>query len=79
MVSTHDVELTTLLDDEYVQSHFTEQVIEQSIAFDYQLKPGPLTTRNAIKILELNDYPKEVVAEARYLASSIAVRHPAQV
>jgi len=79
LVSTHDVELTTLLDDEYVQSHFTEQVIEQSIAFDYQLKPGPWTTRNAIKILELNDYPKEVVAEARYLASSIAVRHPVQV
>jgi len=42
------------------------------------LKEGPLTTRNAIKILEANDYPEEVVAEARYLATSISEENSVQ-
>ena len=79
MVSTHDVELTTLLNDEFMLSHFTERVNDQAILFDYQLKPGPLTTRNAIKILEVNDYPEEVVEEARYLANLISEKNPVQV
>ena len=32
--------------------------------FVYQLHTGPLTTRNAIRILELYDYPPELIAEA---------------
>ena len=29
--------------------------------FDYKLKPGPATERNAIRIIEMCGYPKEVV------------------
>ncbi|MBI9064372.1 MAG: hypothetical protein JEZ14_20470 [Marinilabiliaceae bacterium] len=78
LVSTHDVELTHLLKGEFKLNHFTELVKKRDIQFDYQLKEGPLTTRNAIKILEANDYPEEVVAEARYLATSISEENSVQ-
>jgi len=64
-VSTHDIELTDLLSDEYDLYHFTETIQEHQIRFDYKLKPGNLTTTNAIRILEINDYPDEVTDEAK--------------
>ena len=64
-VSTHDIELMDLLSDEYNFYHFTETVHEKQIHFDYQLKTGKLYTKNAIRILEINDYPEEVITEAR--------------
>ena len=71
IVSTHDIELTDLLAGEYDLYHFTENIQEQQIKFDYKLKPGNLTTTNAIHILEINDYPEEVVAEAKKISKAI--------
>lgn len=34
------------------------------LSFDYKLKPGPVTERNAIRIIEMCGYPQEVVREA---------------
>lgn len=64
LVSTHDIELADLLKDSFVLYHFSEQVDDNNIDFDYKIKPGKLTTRNAIKILKLNQYPAEVIEEA---------------
>ena len=64
-VSTHDIELTDLLQDSYDLYHFTELIKDEMIYFDYKLKQGKLTTRNAIRILELNDYPKDVIINAK--------------
>ncbi|SKB71126.1 MutS-related protein [Dyadobacter psychrophilus] len=64
IASTHDRELSDYLADTFDLYHFTEVIDEETIMFDYKLKPGKLRTTNAIRILELNDYPKEVVAEA---------------
>ncbi len=64
LVSTHDIELTDMLSDEYELYHFSETVNEKTVGFDYKLKEGKLKNRNAIRILEINDYPKEVVKEA---------------
>lgn len=63
-VSTHDIELTDLLESEYELYHFSEIISEGKIDFDYLLKSGQLTKRNAIRILEINDYPKELISEA---------------
>ena len=63
-VSTHDIELTDLLQDSYKLYHFSENVDQSSIDFDYILKQGKLTQRNAIRILEINGYPKAVIKEA---------------
>ena len=70
-VSTHDIELTDLLYDEYDLYHFTETIQEQQIHFDYKLKSGNLTTTNAIRILEINDYPEDVTDEAKKISSEM--------
>ncbi len=67
-ISTHDIELTELLKDEYALYHFSEQVDNQTISFDYKIKEGKMKTRNAIKILEVNGYPPELITEARQLS-----------
>lgn len=61
------MELTVYLKDSFDLYHFTEVVEKDKIAFDYRLKTGNLKTRNAIRILELNHYPKEVIREAKGL------------
>jgi hypothetical protein len=63
-VSTHDTELNELLKTEYDLYHFSETVEEQELIFDHKIKKGPLKTRNAIKILEINDYPASVITDA---------------
>ena len=71
-VSTHDVELTDMLRDSYELYHFTETVENNSIYFDYKLKEGNLSTRNAIKILELNAYPAEITNEAKDISRNVS-------
>ncbi|CAM1342281.1 MutS-related protein [Tenacibaculum aestuarii] len=71
LVSTHDIELTDMLSDEYELYHFSETVNDNNIGFDYKLKEGKLKNRNAIRILEINDYPKEVVKEAIEIAKEL--------
>ncbi len=64
LVSTHDVELTELLNKEYELYHFCESFIEHQIVFDYRLKGGQLTDFNALKILESCGYAHEIMADA---------------
>jgi len=65
VVSTHDIELTDLLKDKFELYHFTENISNNKLNFDHKLKKGKLTTRNAIKILELYNYPKEIISDAK--------------
>jgi len=71
LVSTHDIELTDMLSKEYELYHFSETVNDKNVGFDYKLKAGKLKNRNAIRILEINDYPKEVVKEAIKIAKDL--------
>lgn len=68
IVSTHDIELATMLEAEYDLYHFTETVTHGKIYFDHTLYPGPLTRRNAIRLLEIAGYPPEIVEEARLIS-----------
>ena len=63
-VSTHDIELADLLKDEYELYHFSEIVDQKTVDFDYKLKEGKLKDRNAIRILQINDYPEDIIREA---------------
>jgi len=65
-VSTHDIELTELLvNDRFELYHFSEKIEKNELQFDHKLKKGKLQTRNAIKILELYGYPKDIIFDAR--------------
>ena len=46
-------------------------VVDGAVHFDYKLKSGELKTRNAIKILEINGYPKELIEEAKEISNRI--------
>jgi len=70
-VSTHDIELADMLKDTYELYHFSEQVDNKTVDFDFKLKNGKLQNRNAIRILEINDYPKEIITEAIELSKEL--------
>lgn len=62
--STHDLELTRLVADAYVNYHFQEEIGEHGLIFNYQLRKGPSETRNAIKLLRHVGYPEEITGAA---------------
>ena len=64
VVATHDVELLHLLGDAYVPVHFREQISDGELTFDYRIHPGPSSTRNAIALLALMEFPDAVVRDA---------------
>ncbi|MBL6445517.1 DNA mismatch repair protein MutS [Fulvivirga sp. 29W222] len=70
-VSTHDIELADFLKDEYQLFHFSEVVENNTVDFDYKLKEGKLKMRNAIRILQINGYPDQVVLEAIELSKQL--------
>lgn len=70
-VSTHDIELAELLDQEYELYHFSEKVNEKTVDFDYKLKTGKLKNRNAIRILAINDYPQPIIEQAMEIAQKM--------
>lgn len=72
--ATHDRELANYLSGAYELFHFTEIVENETIHFDYKIKPGKLATTNAIRILDLNSFPAEIVDEAMRLSSELAGR-----
>jgi len=59
IVTTHDLELTVLEKEiEHLQNfHFSEQIHKGKMYFDYQLKPGPCPSTNALKIMEMEGLP----------------------
>jgi len=71
VVSTHDIELSDMLRDEYDLYHFTEIVENSKLHFDHRIKSGQVRTRNAIKILELSNYPKDILNEAQQISSTL--------
>jgi len=51
--------------------HFSEKVNQKTVDFDYKLKDGKLKNRNAIRILQINDYPESIIEEAIELSKQL--------
>lgn len=66
--ATHDIELTELLQEEFDNYHFEENVQDGDISFNYRLQAGKASSRNAIRLLELMGYPEEITSRAFRLA-----------
>lgn len=62
--ATHDIELSYILNGIYENYHFEEEVLEKEVVFNYLLKPGRATTRNAIRLLEMLGYDEALVEDA---------------
>ncbi len=68
IAATHDIELTHLLEDKFDNYHFEEQIQDDQIIFDYKLKSGRATSRNAISLLRIMGYSPETVESALKMA-----------
>ncbi len=68
--ATHDVELTHLLEKEYDNYHFEEEIVEDDVHFSYMIHRGRATTRNAIKLLNMMGYDKFIVNNAEKRATA---------
>jgi len=66
--ATHDIELTALLKDSLGIYHFEGNVTDNDVHFDYKMKSGPATNRNAIKLLGVLGYDEAIVDNAQALA-----------
>ncbi len=71
IAATHDGELVERLAVRYAPWHFREQVAGGGLTFDYVLRPGPATTRNAIALLAELGAPASVVARALETAAEL--------
>lgn len=71
LVSTHDIDLAHLLQTPWDRYHFREYVEEGELRFDYRLRTGLSSSRNALRLLAASGYPKEVVADAEATAAQI--------
>ncbi len=65
IIATHDLELAQRLNGACDFYHFTSNVDENGLKFDYLLKPGIATTRNAIALLKYLGYPREIIDKAQ--------------
>ncbi|MBE5825645.1 MAG: hypothetical protein E7307_03320 [Butyrivibrio sp.] len=66
--ATHDIELTALLHDDFELYHFEGTVTDNDVKFDYRIKTGPATNRNAIKLLKVLGYEDSIVEDAQKMA-----------
>ena len=66
--ATHDIELTDLLKEQYENYHFDEEIKEDDVLFNYLIKPGKATSRNAIRLLSLMGFPENIIDKANNMA-----------
>lgn len=70
IAATHDIELTSILKNDFENYHFQETLSDNTISFDYTLYNGKSKTRNAIKLLKFIGYDEKLVSSAENRAKS---------
>ena len=68
--ATHDIELTSLLTEDYENYHFEEEVVEGDVLFNYEIREGKARTRNAIKLLSVMGYEEDIIRRANEMAEN---------
>ncbi|MBR3634842.1 MAG: hypothetical protein IKN47_01495, partial [Lachnospiraceae bacterium] len=62
-------ELTSILEDEYENYHFEEDINGNDIVFPYKISKGRATSRNAIKLLGFMGYDSNIIKKANDMVS----------
>ncbi|MBR6486170.1 MAG: hypothetical protein IKT17_05705 [Lachnospiraceae bacterium] len=74
--ATHDIELTKLLDDDYTNYHFDEEITgDDDVCFNYRMKKGPAVSRNAIKLLKVLNYDDRLIKDAEAMVDKFTETH----
>lgn len=72
-LTTHDIELTSIMGNYYDNYHFREETVDNKMHYDYKLYDGIKVGSNAIRLLETCDFNSEIIDDARKLAMSFDV------
>lgn len=72
--ATHDIELTHILERDFSNYHFQERIEDNEILFDYRLYKGKAVSKNAIKLLNMMGYPKEIINSAENAAEEFLTK-----
>ncbi len=62
--ATHDIELTHILEHYYDNYHFEEIIENDDVKFNYKLMEGRTNSRNAIKLLGIIGFEKDIINAA---------------
>jgi MutS domain V len=73
LATTHDVELQHLLATTFELFHFQENPAVEGF-FDFELRPGISTQRNAIRVLERMGMPEDIIGEALALVAEQSLK-----
>jgi hypothetical protein len=67
LLATHEQQLTGLADklDGAENRHFQENLSAEGLVYDYRLRPGPAVTRNALRVLQREGYPRALLDRAQ--------------
>lgn len=64
IASTHDFEIASFLQDKNYKNAYFEDLIEDTLLkFDYKIQFGLKETRNAIKLLKVNQFPTSLISK----------------
>lgn len=70
LAATHDIELTHILEKQFSNYHFQEEVVDNDVLFDYKLYKGRAVSKNAIKLLKIIGYDDKLIKAATNRANS---------
>jgi len=73
IVASHDTDLARTLEDHCDNYHFSDQFAESGLTFDYRLRKGITSTRNAITLLDFLGYPQTIVDSAKQRLADLEV------
>lgn len=74
-VSTHDLELATLLGNDYAVYSFEELIGNDRLVFDYKIKEGLLKNKNGIAVLQGLGYPQIVIDDAYKVSKQLREKY----
>ncbi len=69
LAATHDIELCELLQESFDLYHFEEELGENEMLFDYVIRRGKANSRNAINLLQLIGFNRQIVDRAHQKAN----------
>jgi DNA mismatch repair ATPase MutS len=63
IASTHDFEIASFLQDKnYKTAYFEDLIEENTLKFNYKIQFGLKETRNAVKLLKVNNFPSSLIS-----------------
>lgn len=79
VIATHDLELTTLLEDRYESWHFRETMTSAGPVFEYRRHRGPATSRTALALLKAAGASEELIRAAHIRAEKLIQQSEARI